>query len=111
MLTENSPSCPIQDAVKILDELRALSGSMSTPMEAADALLSVCEAAMDKSAGLDEAKAAFETLRDLPHAEGQGLHACSRAYNGILRACARRGAWKEARLYFDEMSRVCNREV
>ena len=64
-------------------------------------LLSVCEAGMDKSPGLPEAREAFEVLQDLG-----GLHACSRAFNGMLRVCAKKGAWKDARLYFDEMAQV-----
>ena len=69
--------------------------------EAEDALLTVCEAAMDKAPTLAAAKAVFETLRGLG-----GLHACVRSYNGVLRACAKRGAWQEARAYFDEMAQV-----
>lgn len=76
---------------------------MDIPAEAADMLLSVCEAAMDKSKDLSEARAAFDVLQD----DLGGLHACSRAYNGMLRVCARKGAWKDARLYFDEMAQVC----
>lgn len=79
---------------QLLDAGRAPSG------EVCDAVLAVCEAAMDKAPDLESAQAAFEGLADL------NLHSCTRAYNAVLRACAKRGAWQVAQGYFDEMMAV-----
>eukprot|EP00955_Chlamydomonas_euryale_P045570 353182-Chlamydomonas_euryale.AAC.62 len=126
-----------EDAVCLVERLVQSSGRPASA-EVADALLSVCEAAMDKSegvivvawmlvcanafrieharrlwyqvathhklapltapgAGLDGAVAAFNSLRPLK------LHACTRAYNALLRACAKRGHWQQAQVLYDEM--------
>ncbi len=68
--------------------------------EVIDAILSVCEASMEKAESLDKSQTAFEALR------GIQLHACTRAYNAIIQACAKWGDWKAAQMYFEEMMKV-----
>lgn len=49
--------------------------------------------------------AAFDSLRPL------NLHECTRAYNAVMRACAKRGKWQLAQSYYDEMFEVCQRSM
>jgi pentatricopeptide repeat protein len=55
---------------------------------------------MDKAPSLTDAEAVFAELASV------GQHASTRAYNALLGACARGGAWQEARARFDDMVAV-----
>ncbi|GAX76303.1 hypothetical protein CEUSTIGMA_g3748.t1 [Chlamydomonas eustigma] len=68
--------------------------------ECLDVMLSVCEAAIDKAKTLSDAEAAFQALKKI------GLHACTRGFNAIIKACAKGGAWQVAQNYFDEMNEL-----
>eukprot|EP00195_Chlamydomonas_chlamydogama_P009493 CAMPEP_0202892486 /NCGR_PEP_ID=MMETSP1392-20130828/2204_1 /ASSEMBLY_ACC=CAM_ASM_000868 /TAXON_ID=225041 /ORGANISM="Chlamydomonas chlamydogama, Strain SAG 11-48b" /LENGTH=693 /DNA_ID=CAMNT_0049576461 /DNA_START=248 /DNA_END=2329 /DNA_ORIENTATION=- len=72
----------------------------SLPREVLDGVLTVFEAAIHKADSLEAACGVFEELR------GLGLAGSTRAYNALLRACARRGRHLEARSYFEDMAQA-----
>ena len=89
------------ELVKKLSSMSSAGGKQGQRLssEVVDALLLVCEAAMDKAGSLEGAEAAFQALGSLP---GR-LHHSQRAYNSLLRACARQGKWQAAQKYFELM--------
>uniref|UniRef100_A0A7S0RI94 Pentacotripeptide-repeat region of PRORP domain-containing protein n=1 Tax=Chlamydomonas leiostraca TaxID=1034604 RepID=A0A7S0RI94_9CHLO len=78
--------------------VRAMPVSLADAPDVADTLIGVFEAAMSKAASVQDAEAIFEELRSL------GLADATRSYNSMLRVCARKGEWKVARSYFDQMA-------
>lgn len=100
----------LEEALEIFSRLSSMSCASRSPapkqqggrpsVEIVDALLQICEASMDKARSMEAAESAFQALEGLPPGD---LQRCPRAYNAILRACARWGKWQAARRYFDEM--------
>jgi pentatricopeptide repeat protein len=91
------------EAVELVKKLSSMSSGgkqgQRLSNEVVDALLLICEAAMDKAGSLEGAEAAFQALGSLP---GR-LHHTQRAYNSLLKACARQGKWQAAKRHFEAM--------
>ncbi|EFJ50481.1 hypothetical protein VOLCADRAFT_88869 [Volvox carteri f. nagariensis] len=84
-----------REAIAAVQELEA--GGRTANEEVIEALLQVCEAAMQRSPSFEAALEVFSALSEVH------LSDCTRMYNGLLAAAGRAGRWREAQALYARM--------